>query len=76
LFVVHVFACSDPRATVEDLVDEIDYPLRVTGIERVGIRRGYTAQQIAAIGSGNLLRLRDRVQAVAGDLARGGVRRS
>lgn len=81
-----------PRATVRDLVDHIDYAVKLIGIDHVGIssdfdggggvegwsdaaetpnvttelvRRGYTETQIAALWSGNLLRVMSAVEKVA-----------
>jgi membrane dipeptidase len=77
---------------VKDLVDHVDYAVKLIGLDHVGIssdfdggggiagwkdasetfnvtlelvRRGYTETQIAKLWSGNLLRVMDRVQAVA-----------
>ena len=86
---------ADPPGAVKDLVNHIDYVVKLIGIDHVGIssdfdgggglsdwrdaadtfnvtlelvRRGYTEEQIAKIWSGNLLRVMDRVQAVAKEL--------
>jgi membrane dipeptidase len=83
------------KAAVTDLVNQIDYVVKLIGIEHVGIssdfdggggivgwndasetfnvtlelvRRGYTESQIAQLWSGNLLRVMDKVQAVAREL--------
>lgn len=87
----------DPPATVKELVNHIDYAVKLIGIDHVGIssdfeggggiagwndasetfnvtlelvRRGYSESQIAKLWSGNLLRVMDKVQAVAKDLQR------
>jgi len=79
-----------PRATVSDLVDHIDYAVKLIGIDHVGIasdfqggggiegwanagetlnvtkelvRRGYTADDIAKLWGGNLMRVMDEVAA-------------
>jgi membrane dipeptidase len=81
-----------PRATVKDLVDHIDYAVKLIGITHVGIssdfdggggidgfsnasesinvtlelvRRGYSENDIAALWSGNLLRVMAQVERVA-----------
>jgi membrane dipeptidase len=83
---------GDPRATVKDFVNHIDYAVKLIGIDHVGIssdfdggggiegwndasetfnvtlelvRRGYNAEQIAKIWSGNLLRVMAEVEKVA-----------
>jgi membrane dipeptidase len=85
------------KATVVDLVNHIDYVVKLIGIDHVGIssdfdggggitgwndasetfnvtlelvKRGYTESQIAQLWSGNLLRVMDKVQAVARELQR------
>ena len=84
-----------PRATVADFVDHIDYLVKRIGVDHVGIssdfdggggvdgwsgahetfnvtlelvRRGYTAEQIGKLWSGNLLRVMEQVQQVAARL--------
>jgi membrane dipeptidase len=86
---------GDPRATVKDFIDHIDYAVKVIGIDHVGIasdfeggggvtgwddasetfsvtlelvRRGYTEGQIEKLWGGNLLRVMDEVQRIAGEL--------
>ena len=83
------------RATVADLVNHIDYVVKLIGIDHVGIssdfdggggitgwndasetfnvtlelvKHGYSESQIAQLWSGNLLRVMDKVQAVAKEL--------
>ena len=87
----------EPRATVSDLVDHIDYAVKVAGIDHVGIssdfdggggvtgweeasetlnvtrelvKRGYGADEIEKIWSGNLLRVLGEVEKVARSLAK------
>ncbi len=85
-----------PPASVDDLVDHVDYAVRLIGVDHVGIssdfgggggvlgwssanetanvtaeleRRGYSAEDIAKIWSGNLLRVWREVERVAAELA-------
>jgi membrane dipeptidase len=86
---------GDPRATVKDFIDHIDYAVKLVGIDHVGIasdfeggggvagwndasetfnvtlelvRRRYTEGQIEKLWGGNLLRVMDEVQRIAGEL--------
>jgi membrane dipeptidase len=86
---------GDPRATVKDFIDHIDYVVKLIAIDHVGIasdfeggggvtgwndagetfnvtlelvRRGYTEDQIGKLWGGNLLRVMDEVQRIAGEL--------
>ena len=88
-----------PAATVGDLVDHIDYAVRLIGIDHVGISsdfgggggvvgwndaaetgnvtaelraRGYSAEDIGKLWSGNLLRVWRDVERVATELAAAG----
>lgn len=85
-----------PRASVAELVDHIDYAVKLAGIDHVGISsdfeggggivgwndaletpnvtrellaRGYSAQDVGKIWSGNLLRVWREVERVAAELA-------
>lgn len=84
-----------PRASVKDLIDHVDYAVKLVGVDHVGIasdfdggggidgwddasetanvtaellRRGYSADDIAKLWGGNVLRALDTAQAVGARL--------